>query len=60
MLEAVLMAGFIQDSYNTQREIIFQHWTFSKKDTLFWHRHPRVCVHLKDQRCLSYRESSEL
>ena len=27
------MTGFIQDLYNTQREIIFQNWTSSKKDT---------------------------
>lgn len=33
MLQAVLMTGFIQDLYNTQREIIFQNWTSSKKDT---------------------------
>ena len=33
MLQAVLMTGYIQDLYNTQREIIFQTWTFSKKDT---------------------------
>ena len=32
MLQAVLMTGFIQDLCNTQREITFQNWTFSKKD----------------------------
>ena len=31
---ALLMTGYniIQDLYNTQREIIFQTWTFSKRD----------------------------
>lgn len=60
MLQAVLMTGYIQDLYNTQREIIFQTWTFSKKDTFGTGTPAYIYVHLRDQRCLSYRESSEL
>ena len=58
MLQAVLMTGYIQDLYNTQREIIFQTWTFSKKDT-FGTGTPAY-VSTLEIRCLSYRESSEL